>query len=135
VNLKSDPSYCTLKYYYSDKTSSDTFLYKKDYKNQLFLGSVILTEDGRVYFTATGGGKPILHDKYRDSGIYPYNWMNIGEIEYCIKYQPFDFDEWFRAHAMYSKEFWSILVRDMREIKIKYIQQDLKNLKWIHSDQ
>jgi hypothetical protein len=121
MKLKTDPSYTTLKYYYQDNTSSDTFLFKKDYKNAMILGSVILTEDGRVYFTASGGGKPILPDSLQDNGI---------------KYQPYDFEEWWGAHAMYSKTFWNILVSDMREIKIKYIQNDLKkDLKWIHTDQ
>jgi hypothetical protein len=136
MKLKTDPSYTTLKYYYQDNTSSDTFLFKKDYKNAMLLGSVILTEDGRVYFTASGGGKPILPESLKDDGIYPYEWMNINEIEYCIKYQPYDFDEWWRTRSMYSKNFWNILVSDMREIKIKYIQNDLKkDLKWIHADQ
>lgn len=136
MKLKTDPSYTTLKYYYQDNTSSDTFLFKKDYKNAMLLGSVILTEDGRVYFTASGGGKPILPESLKDDGIYPYEWMNINEIEYCIKYQPYDFDEWWRTLSMYSKNFWNILVSDMREIKIKYIKNDLnKDLKWIHADQ
>ncbi len=134
MKLKTNPSYTTLKYYYQDNTSSDTFLFKKDYKNAMLLGSVILTEDGRVYFTASGG-KPILPESLQDDGHYPYNWMNISEIEYCIKYQPYDFEEWWGAHAMYSKTFWNILVSDMREIKIKYIQNELKeDLRWIHAD-
>ena len=136
MKLKSDPSYTTLKYYYQDKTSSDTFLFKKDYKNQMVLGSLILTEDGRVYFTASGGGKPILPESLEDDGIYPYEWMNINEIEYCIKYQPYDFeDEWWKGRAMYSKIFWGILVSDMRDAKIRFINNDLKDLKWIHADQ
>ena len=45
MKLKTDPSYTTLKYYYQDNTSSDTFLFKKDYKNAMLLGSVILTEE------------------------------------------------------------------------------------------
>lgn len=136
MKLKTDPSYTTLKYYYRDKTSSDTFLFNTEYKNAMLLGSLILTEDGRVYFTASGGGKPILPESLQDSGIYPYDWMNIQEIEYCVKYQPYDFeDEWWKARAMYSKYFWNLLVSDMREIKIKYIQNDLKtHLKWIHAD-
>lgn len=135
MKLKSDPSYTTLKYYYQDKTSSDTFLFKKDYRNQILLGSLILTEDGRVYFTASGG-KPILPESLEDSGIYPYDWMNINEIEYCIKYQPYDFeDEWWKARAMYSKIFWRILISDMRDAKIRFINNDLKDLKWIHADQ
>lgn len=136
MKLKDDPSYTTLKYYYSDKTSSDTFLFKKDYKNQMFLGGLILTEDGRVYFTATGGGKPILPDQLLDNSIYPHMWMNLQEIEYCIKYQPYDFEEWYRGFALYSKDFWKLLISDIREFKIKYIQGQInKNLKWIHSDQ
>jgi hypothetical protein len=135
MKFKENPSYTTLKYYYQDKTSSDTFLFKKDYKNAMLLGSLILTEDGRVYFTASGGGKPIVPESLEDDGFYPYQWMNIQEIEYCIKYQPYDFNEWWKGHAMYSKDFWKILVSDMREIKIKYIQNDLnKDLKWIHAD-
>lgn len=136
MKLKTDPSYATIKYYYQDKTSSDTFLYKKDYRNAMLLGSIIITEDGRVYFTASGGGKPIsVPEKLSDDGIYPYDWMNISEIEFCIKYQPYDFDEWWKGHAMYSKTFWRLLISDMREAKIRFINEDLKNLKWIHADQ
>ena len=137
MKLKTDPSYASLRYYYGDKTSSDTFLFKKDYKNEMLLGSIIITEDGRAYFTASGGGTPILPDSLRDDGIYPYSWMNIMEIEYCIKYQPYDFDDvWCKAHAMYSKEFWRMLVSDMRDAKIKFINNDLKkDLQWIHADQ
>lgn len=101
----------------------------------MILGSVIITEDGRVYFTASGGGKPILPESLEDDGMYPHNWMNISEIEYCIKYQPYDFDEWWKAHAMYSKTFWKILISDMREAKLNFIQGTLKNLQWIHADQ
>jgi hypothetical protein len=59
------------------------------------------------------------------------------EIEYCIKYQPYDFDDvWCKAHAMYSKEFWRMLLSDMRDAKIKFINNDLKkDLQWIHADQ
>jgi len=138
MKLKTDPSYASLKYYYGDKTSSDTFLFKKDYKNAMLLGSIIITEDGRAYFTASGGGgRPILPDLLRDDGMYPYSWMNIMEIEYCIKYQPYDFDDvWCKAHAMYSKEFWRMLLSDMRDAKIKFINNDLKkDLQWIHADQ
>jgi hypothetical protein len=136
MKLKTDPSYATLKYYYQDKTSSDTFLFKKDYKNAMLLGSIIITEDGRAYFTASGGGRPILPDSLRDDGMYPYSWMNIIEIEYCIKYQPYDFDDvWCKAHAMYSKVFWRMLLSDMRDAKIKFINNDLKkDLQWIHAD-
>ena len=135
MKLKTDPSYTTLKYYYSDKTCSDTFLFKKDYKNQLLLGSLILTEDGRVYFSATCG-KNILPDSLLDAGIYPASWMNLQEIEYCIKYQPYDFDEWYAGWAMYSKNFLELLVSDIREAKLKYIQNQIdENLVWIHSDQ
>jgi hypothetical protein len=137
MKLKTDPSYASLRYYYGDKTSSDTFLFKKDYKNEMLLGSIIITEDGRAYFTASGGGTPILPDSLRDDGIYPYSWMNIMEIEYCIKYQPYDFDDvWCKAHAMYSKVFWRMLLSDMRDAKIKFINNDLKkDLQWIHADQ
>ena len=137
MKLKTDPSYASLRYYYQDKTSSDTFLFKKDYKKAMLLGSLIITEDGRVYFTASGGGKPILPDQLVDDGIYPYNWINIMEIEYCIKYQPYEFkDEWWKGHAMYSKEFWRMLISDMRDAKIKFINNDLKkDLQWIHADQ
>lgn len=137
MKLKTDPSYATVKYYYQDKTSSDTFVFKKDYKNAMILGSLILTEDGRVYFTASGGGKPIVPELLEDDGIYPYGWMNIMEIEYCIKYQPYDFeDQWWKTRAMYSKFFWRMLVSDMRDTKIKFLQGDLKkDLKWIHADQ
>jgi len=137
MKLKTDPSYASLKYYYGDKTSSDTFVFYKDYKRHPLLGSIIITEDGRAYFTASGGGRPILPDLLRDDGMYPYSWMNIMEIEYCIKYQPYDFDDvWCKAHAMYSKEFWRMLLSDMRDAKIKFINNDLKkDLQWIHADQ
>jgi hypothetical protein len=133
--MKDWPSYTTIKYYYKDKTSSDTFLYKENYKEAMLLGSIVLTEDGRVYFTASGGGKPILPDRLVDDGIYPYEFMNIKEIEYCLMYQPYDFDnEWWKAHAMYSKFFWRMLISDMRDTKIKFLQEDLKDLEWIHRD-
>ena len=136
MKLKTDPSYATIKYYYQDQTSSDTFLYKKNYKEAMLLGSIIITEDGRVYFTASGGGKPILPESLEDDGIYPHSWMNINEIEYCVKYQPYDFeDQWWKAHAMYSKTFWNMLISDMRETKLNFIQGTLKeNLRWIHAD-
>lgn len=137
MKLKTDPSYTTLKYYYGNKISSDTFVFYKNYKEVPLLGSLILTEDGRTYFTASGFGKPIVPDSLEDNGIYPYSWMNINEIEYCIKYQPYDFDDsWCKGHAMYSKQFWKVLVSDMRDAKIKFINNELKeNLKWIHADQ
>jgi hypothetical protein len=37
---------------------------------------------------------------------------------------------------MYSKEFWRMLLSDMRDAKIKFINNDLKkDLQWIHADQ
>lgn len=132
MKLKSNPSYTTLKYYYSDKTSSDTFVFDT---NKVLFGSLILTEDGRVYFSASHA-KPKLSDHLADSGIYPQNWINSKEIYYCLKYQPYDIDDWYHAYAMYSKEFWRLLISDFREVKLKYIQDKIdKNLKWVHSYQ
>lgn len=54
MKLKTDPSHCTTKYYYSNKTSSDTFVFKAGIN---LLASALVTEDGRVYLSLSCFGK------------------------------------------------------------------------------
>jgi hypothetical protein len=133
MKLKTDPSYATIKYYYSDNTSSDTFVFKKGVNP---IASSLITEDGRAYLSLSCFGKPIAApESLQDDGIYPYNWANIKEIEWYLRYQPFDLEVWCNGTSMYSKEFWKITLRDLRDAKIKFINNDLKkDLRWIHAD-
>ena len=121
MKLKTDPSYATIKYYYSDKTSSDTFVFKKGVN---LIASSLVCEDGRTYLSLSCFRKPIAYD-----------WTNIQEIEWYLKYQPFDSDKWCNGTSMYSKEFWSLTLKDLREAKINFINNNLKeDLRWIHAD-
>jgi len=35
---------------------------------------------------------------------------------------------------MYSKEFWNMVLCDMRDAKINYISENLKDVKWTYID-
>jgi len=133
MKLKTDPAYVTIKYYYSDKTSSDTFSFKKGVN---LIASSLVCEDGRTYLSLSCFGKPIASpESLQDNGIYPYNWANIQEIEWYLKYQPFDIEQWCNGTSIYSKEFWSLTLKDLREAKINFINNNLRDdLRWIHAD-
>jgi len=125
---KEFPSYTVLKYYYNRGRSSRNFIYKNDRHP---IGMLVLTEYGDIYFTASGG-KPIsIPDELRDECLYVYEWMNIREIEFCLKNQPFDFEENHVGHSMYSKKFWNTLLSDFRNSKIDFIV-DKKEVLWTH---
>lgn len=131
MKLKTDPSYATINYYYSDNTISDKVFYKKGIN---LIASSLITEDGRVYLNLGCFGKPILPDSLSDNGIYPYNWCNIKEIEWLIKNQPFDFPKWNNGTSMYSLDFWKTSLIDLRQIKINFIENNFSiKLDWIHN--
>jgi hypothetical protein len=133
MKLKTYPSYATVKYYYSDKTSSDTFIFKR---NLNLIASALITEDGRAYLNLGCFGKPIsIPDELGDNGIYPYSWCNIKELEWLLKNQPFDIPSWNNGTSLYSLEFWRIVIQDLREIKINFIKNSFnRKLEWIHAD-
>jgi hypothetical protein len=133
MKFKKDPSYATVRYYYEDETSSDTFLFKR-YAS--LIASSLITEDGRVYLNLGCFGKPIsIPDELLDNGVYPYQWCNIQEIEWLLKNQPFDILKWNNGTSMYSLDFWRITINDLRDIKINFIKNSFNTkLQWIHAD-
>lgn len=128
--MKDFPRYIKIKYYYSDKTTSDTFLFgekakKKKIKGYL-VGSLVFTEDNYFYLHLHRGSI-ITPDSFRDNRVYPLDWQNTKCIKYAIDYQPYDFDDsWHRGHGMYSKEFWIKAYNDIRDFKIKLALGDFK---------
>jgi hypothetical protein len=132
MRFKTDPSYATINYYYSNNSISDKIFYKKGID---LIASSLITEDGRAYLNLGCFGKPIaMPENLSDNGIYPYNWCNIKEIEWLIKNQPFDIPNWNNGTSMYSKDFWKTALKDLREVKINFIKNDYKKeLNWIHN--
>lgn len=120
--MKNLPRYTLIKYYYSDKTFSDTFLFgesaKKNNINGSLIGSLVLTEDGLIYLNLHYGNI-ITPDSYHDDFV-PFEWVTQRAIKYCLDYQPYDFEDvWSRGYSMYSKEFWHLTYQDIRDFKIK----------------
>lgn len=133
--MKDNPSYTALKYYYSKKKTSPIYIFdlngtfpvnvKKEYGE--YCGSLLLTEDGRFYFQMSDNGSFIMSEHLRDDGVYPNNWINIDEMKFHIKYQPFDFDDvWKKASSMYSKDFLRKLIIDIRDMKVDLINDKLE---------
>ena len=59
-------------------------------------------------------------DSYRDDRCIPMEWVTLRAIKYAIDYQPYDFDDtWLRGYSMYSKDFWHLTYKDIRDFKIK----------------
>ena len=136
--MKDFPPYVTIKYYYSDKKTSDVLLFGESaHKNGIhgeLCGSLILTNDWSVYLNQHCGGI-ITPDSLVYNRMVPYEWLNDRQIQYAIEYQPYDFDEcWSKGHSMYSKEFWNTALSDMkiylRDQKIKMITSNEK-INWI----
>jgi hypothetical protein len=121
--MKDFPRYITVKYYYSDKSSSDTFLFGE--KSKILIASLLFTEDNFFYLNLCQGAI-ITPDSFLDDRIYPTEWQNQKCIKYAIDYQPYDFEEWHRGHAMYSKDFWLTTYKDIREFKIKLALGDFE---------
>lgn len=120
--MKYFPRYTTIKYYYSDKTTSNTFLFgdtaKKNNIHGILIGSLVLTEDSVIYLNLYQG-TIITPDSYRDNRC-PIEWVTQRAIKYAIDYQPYDFDDvWHKGHSMYSKDFWHLTYKDIRDFKIK----------------
>jgi len=123
------PKYTTLKYYYSDKTTSEKYesRYWK-HKNKALCASLILTKDGKLYLNQANGSIAWLEDYH----TYP-DWISTKGIKYAIEFQPYDFDDtWSSGRSMYSKELWRLALQDIRDFKIKLIngEIDLDKLEW-----
>lgn len=121
--MKDFPRYTSIKYYYSDKTTSDTFLFGKSAKKKNIKGDLIatlvLTEDG-IFYLNLHRGTILTPDSYRDDRCVPMEWVTQRAVKYAIDYQPYDFEEvWTMGHSMYSKEFWHLTYNDIRDFKIK----------------
>ncbi len=112
------PTYTTVKYYYNTCKTSTT--YQSKYGN--VIASIVYTEDGCVYLNLQQGRIITPDSLSEERRIIMHEWITKEEIEYAIKYQPYDFDAWTNgAHASYSKSFWQLTLEDIRDIKIEAI--------------
>lgn len=121
--MKDFPRYTTIKYYYSDKTTSNTFLFgesaRKNNINGDLVASLVLTEDGFIYLNLSRGNI-LTPDEFRDDRCVPMEWTTQRAIKYAIDFQPYDFEDvWCKGHSMYSKDFWHLTYKDIRDFKIK----------------
>jgi len=121
--VKDFPRYTSIKYYYSDKTTSDTFLFGKSAKKKNIKGDLIatlvLTEDG-IFYLNLHRGTILTPDSYRDDRCVPMEWVTQRAVKYAIDYQPYYFEEvWTMGHSKYSKEFLHLTYNDIRDFKIK----------------
>lgn len=125
--MKDFPSYTSIIYYYSDKTKSDKLKNKID----KCCGTLIYTENNTFYFNPYQGGY-IIPDSITDDGcIVPDDWFNINAIKYAIDFQPFDNkDSWLIATSMYSKDLFYNILSDIREFKLKILNNEFNIQKW-----
>ena len=129
--MKDFPGFVTLKYYYSDKKTSDTFLFgesaSKSGISGHLIGVLVLTEDGFIYFDQKGG-HILPPDRFREERrIVPFEWLTSRGVLYAIEYQPYDFREsWWKNNSMYSKDFWHLVLSDIRDFSIKILLDDFK---------
>lgn len=126
------PKYTSIKYYYTDKTTSDK-LEIRDWKkkDKAMCASLVLTNKGQIYMNQANGSI-ICPDELRGDD-HPYDWLPVEGIKFAIECQPYDFnDVWCRGHAMYSKDLWRLVLQDIRDFKIKIIKGEinLKELTW-----
>ncbi len=133
--MKDFPSYTTLKYYYSNKTTSRKLEVDRDWKNKSIsmCASLILTEDGCIYLHQQRGAIISPDELTEERRIVPREWATPETIRYALEYQPFDFeDTWCFGHAMYSKELWRLALEDIRDFKIKIIDKeiDISDSEW-----
>jgi hypothetical protein len=133
--VKDFPRYTSIKYYYSDKTTSNTFLfgtYAGDSARKL-IGSLVLTEDGVIYLHLHRG-YIITPDELRDDRCVTMEWITQRAIKYAIDFQPYDLKDWceLKGNGMYSKDFWHTTYKDIREFKIKLALGEFQpSEKWI----
>lgn len=140
--MKDYPSYTTVKYYYVDKKTSEKWIYvpwgksSKDVPD--IIASLLMTIDGDFYLNFQNGA-PITPDFLSENRVLLYQWKSFKQIEWCIKYQPYDFDDvWCRGHAMYSKSFYKLVLDDMnifkRDMKINLVMGKFEKYNWISND-
>lgn len=128
---KGFPEYKSLRYYYNDKTTADFdyILKRKDNTPYNFVkvcGVIVITEYGDIFFNQSSGSIIVPDEFEFNEYIVPQQWLSPKEIKYAIDYQPYDFDDvWNKGHAMYSKELWNIVYRDIIDFKIDFIKGDL----------
>ena len=131
--MKDFPSYKSVICYYSDKTKSEKFIVNRAKE---YCGSLIYTENNTFHFSPYnhGGGRVILPDSVADSHgfIVPYEWHNIDSIKYILKYNLAveKSDVWMIGSNIYTKDFYNTLFIDIREFKIKIIEDNFNIKKW-----
>lgn len=104
--------------------TSNTLLFgesarKKNINGEL-IASLVLTEDGVIYLNLHRG-YIITPDELRDDRCVPMEFITQRGIKYAIDYQPYDFKDWceLKGNGMYSKDFWHLVYKDIRDFKIK----------------
>ncbi len=135
--MKDYPGYTNIKYYYSDKKTSDTFLFGESVKKNniygVLVGTLLLSGDGVFYFNQARGSI-IVPDEFRGDQNIPMEWINNKGVKYAIDYQPYDFNDiWYKGHAMYSKELWHLVYQDIRDFQLKITLGEFKpSGKWYY---
>lgn len=133
--MKDWPEYKTIRYYLNDKTivdfrdiPSDILERGRFFLDNNVIGSIILTEDDQLYFNQMNGNivNYNSHPDFEEKRLMPDGWVNFKQIQDCLKRQPYDFDEWSRSSSMYSKEFWRVVLRDIRQFKLELLLGKLK---------
>lgn len=122
---KSDfPDYITIKYYYSNKKTSNRFLFGES-GNKLgvskLIAEMILTSDNCIYFSLKSGNIIIPDDLSINDRIVPDNWISNDGIKYAIKNQLANThrDYWAAGYSFYSKDFWHYIYNDFLDFRLR----------------
>lgn len=121
---KDFPQHKVLKYYYDNKLISEIY----EFNNNQIAGTLLITEDGELYFDQRFGDVVNMNFEYLRTGnhVYSNSWANQEQIENMIEYQPYDLDElWAEGTGMYSKELWRLVLRDIRTYKLAIIEEKI----------
>jgi signal transduction histidine kinase len=131
--MKNFPAYTSVIHYYSDKTKSEKFIVNKSKQH---CGSLIYTENNTFHFSPYdhGGCRVILPDSVADSHgfIVPYEWSNVDSIKYMLKYNLAieKSNEWMIGSNIYTKDFYNTILIDIRDIKIRILEDNFNIKKW-----
>ena len=133
------PSYTVIKYYLNDKSTVDTFKDVNIKLRESVCAELVLTKDLHFYLHLKNGTlltPDSLKDEYLHKRLVMSEWLNIEQITFCIKNQPYDIEfNWSRGRreSIYSKDLYRTFLSDVRNFKVDLITNKInkKDYIWI----
>jgi len=116
------PQYRILKYFYSDRTISDSFI---DSRERFVVGYTLITQDGYLYFNQSNGDVCNINTEQlkEQDVLLEKEWANPKQISEILRTQPYDLgsNEWSSGYGMYSKELWRLVLKEFRNHKMEIL--------------